>query len=822
MPAIDERAKSVFFAALERGADEWRAYLEEVCGGDTELHDRVDQLLKAHQAMGSIYVGSGETTDLAGVQSRAAEHPGTQIGPYKLVEVIGEGGMGAVYLAQQTEPVKRVVALKVIKAGMDSRQVLARFEAERQALALMDHPNIARVLEAGVIGGPASAGGFENQLKPGLQQVGRPYFVMELVKGVPITKFCDERKLRPRERLELFIPVCRAIQHAHQKGIIHRDIKPTNVLVALYDGKPVPKVIDFGVAKATGQPLTKKTLVTGLGAIVGTPEYMSPEQAELNQLDVDTRSDIYSLGVLLYELLTGTTPLQAKRVKESALLEVLRLIREEEPPKPSTRLSTLGLAAVTVSANRATEPRQLSALVRGELDWIVMKALEKDRNRRYETANSLAADVQRYLAGETVHAVPPSAGYRVRKFARRNKRALAVLAILALVLLGATATSASLASWALTERKLAGAKEKEARDRAEELRAVLDFFNNQILAAARPLGQEGGLGRQVTLRQAIESALPYVEESFRDQPLIEARLRETIGESLVYLGDGKAAEKQFERCRAIRKAVLGHDHPDTLIVMNRLGHAYYAQGRYRDALVLQEETLELQKVRLGPDHPDTLKTMGNVALNRLGLAQPDKAVALLEEVLELQNARLGADHADTLRTLSNLAGACRINRREDAVKYGEEAVRRRKAKYSPDHPLTLHSMRNLALSYAAVGRQADALELRELTLRLRKDRLGPDHPDTLLSMGDLATSYQDLDRHEEAVQLREQTLPLMKARFGPGAIDTLNLLGRLAQSYTALGRHEDAARAREELGKYMKNRHGHGSPGKGAMKGDGK
>jgi eukaryotic-like serine/threonine-protein kinase len=795
--------EEIFLVAVEKPADERAAYLDAACAGNTELRAQVDALVRSHDRAGGLLEKPLFRTAPTIDHAPPAAESGAVIGPYKLVEQIGEGGMGTVWMAQQAEPVKRLVALKLIKAGMDSRQVIARFEAERQALALMDHANIARVLDAGTT------------------DAGRPYFVMDLVKGEPITKYCDEHHLTPRQRLELFLPVCQAVQHAHQKGIIHRDIKPSNVMIALYDGRPVPKVIDFGVAKAAGPPLTDKTLVTGFGAIVGTLEYMSPEQAELNQLDIDTRSDIYSLGVLLYELLTGTTPLEPLCAEESGFLEVLRIIREEEVPTLSKRLSTTSQLPA-IAARRGLEPGKLTRLVRGELDWIVMKALEKDRSRRYETASGLAADVQRYLAGETVHAVPPSAGYRLRMFARRYKRSLAVVALLALVLLGATATSVGLASWALTERKLAGAKEKEARDRAEELRAVLDFVDNQILAAARPLGQEGGLGRQVTLRQAIESALPYIEESFRDRPLIEARLLETIAASFLYLGDGKAAEMQFERCRAIRTAMLGPDHPDTLFAMNRLGYAYYVQGRYRDALVLQEETLTLQKVRLGSDHPDTLKTMGNVATDHLALAQADKAVAILEKVLELQNVRLGADHADTLRTLSNLAEACRFSRREDAVKYGEEAVRRLKAKYSPDHPATLHSIRFLAKSYAAVGRHADALNLREETLRLRKDRLGLHHHDTLISMRDLADSYQEFGRHEEALELQEHTLPLMKTKFGAGAFETLDLLNELVQSYTALGRHEDAAKAREELQKYMKNTHGHGSPGKDVRKGDGK
>src|SRR5436309_2320756 len=332
--------------------------------------------------------------------------------------------MGSVWMAQQAEPVKRLVALKVIKPGMDSRQVIVRFEAERQALALMDHPNIAKVLDAGTFSSPSPLGGEGRG-----EGEGRPYFVMELIKGVPLTKYCDEHQLTPKQRLELFVPVCQAVQHAHQKGIIHRDLKPSNVLIALYDGQPVPKVIDFGIAKATGQKLTERTLFTEFGAVVGTLEYMSPEQAELNQLDIDTRSDVYSLGVLLYELLTSTTPFQRKLLKEASLLEMLRVIREQEPPRPSTRLSTAeGLPAI--AAQRGLEPKKLSGLVRGELDWIVMKCLEKDRNRRYETPSGLARDVERYLHDEPVQAHPPSPAYRFRKFVRRNKRILATVALL--------------------------------------------------------------------------------------------------------------------------------------------------------------------------------------------------------------------------------------------------------------------------------------------------------------------------------------------------------------------------------------------------------
>jgi serine/threonine protein kinase len=464
--------KTVFLEAAEIASPTERAaFLERSCGDDRQLRAAVEALLLSHQRSQGV---------LDTAKGPLAEHLETIIGPYKLLQQIGEGGMGTVFMAEQTEPIVRKVALKIIKPGMDSRQVIARFEAERQALAMMDHVNIARVLDAGTT------------------PDGLPYFVMELVHGVPITKYCDDNHLTPRQRLELFVPVCQAIQHAHQKGIIHRDIKPSNVMVTLYDGKPVPKVIDFGVAKAIEQKLTERTLFTQFGTMVGTLEYMSPEQAEMSALGVDTRSDIYSLGVLLYELLTGSTPLSNKRMKEAAYAEILRMIREEEPPKPSTRLSESGEALASISALRHTEPAKLAKLVRGELDWIVMKTLEKDRNRRYETANGFAADVQRYLNDDPVLACPPSAGYRLRKFATRNKTALIMSALVVFALVAGTAVStweAIRATRARQETEVALAreaklrKEAEARgriDRAERLCGTNEFDQAERLMREVP------------------------------------------------------------------------------------------------------------------------------------------------------------------------------------------------------------------------------------------------------------------------------------------------------------------------------------------------
>ncbi len=409
--------RSIFLAMLDiEDPAERSAYLDRACAGDPALRTGVEQLLQAHQAPGEFMERPAPALVVT-VDAAVPEGPGTVIGPYKLLEQIGAGGMGLVFVAQQQRPVRRKVAVKVIKPGMDTREVIARFEAERQALALMDHPHIARVFDAG-----ATASG-------------RPYFVMELVRGVGITQFCDENRLTPRERLGLFVSVCRAVQHAHHKGIIHRDLKATNILVTMHDGTPVVKVIDFGVAKAVGQQLTDETVYTRFAQMIGTPMYMSPEQAQMSGLDIDTRSDIYSLGVLLYELLTGTTPFDKERLRTATYDEIRRIIREEEPARPSTRMSTLGQASGTVSVNRKSDPKRLSALFRGELDWIVMKALEKDRNRRYETASAFGADVQRYLSDETVQACPPSNWYRFRKFARRNKVGVLTAAGVALAVL---------------------------------------------------------------------------------------------------------------------------------------------------------------------------------------------------------------------------------------------------------------------------------------------------------------------------------------------------------------------------------------------------
>jgi tRNA A-37 threonylcarbamoyl transferase component Bud32 len=738
--------------------------------------------------------------------------------------------MGTVYMAEQEKPVRRRVALKIIKPGMDSNQVLARFEAERQALALMDHQSIARVLDAGTT------------------DSGRPFFVMELVNGVSITQYCDNAQLSPRQRLELFAPVCQAIQHAHQKGIIHRDIKPSNVLVTLYDGKPVPKVIDFGVAKAIDQRLTERTMFTQYGAVVGTLEYMSPEQAEMSALGVDTRSDIYSLGVLLYELLTGSTPLERGKLREAGYAEILRRIKEEEPPRPSTRLSESSERLPSISAQRHTEPARLTRLVRGELDWIVMKALEKDRTRRYETANGLARDIACYLAGDPVEAGPPSARYKLRKLARKHRGALLTVGAFAGLLLLAAVIGTYLAirasraegkarqaaaaaeqarqaeasqrkaaedqrNRAVAAEEAALVEEANARKSESEAKAVLEFFQTKVLAAARPKDQEGGLGANATIRAAVDAAATGIEKSLAGKPTVEASIRDTLGQSYLYLSDPVGGIKHHERALALRRQALGSDHPDTLTSMSSLANAYWYAGRLTDAVTLHQETLKRRQAKLGPDHLDTLESMNSLALAYHDSGRLAEALPLYEESLKRLQTKHGFDHPDSLTYMNNLASAYEdAGRLSEAVALFEETLKRRKEKLPPDHPDTLISMSNLARAYREAGRLGDALALQEETLKRQRTVLGADHVNTLTSMNNLALAYRDAGRVADAVPLLEETLKRRQATLDRDHPETLNTMNNLALAYRDAGRLKEALTLYEETLKRSKAKLGPDHP----------
>jgi serine/threonine protein kinase len=743
MNANSPKAKELFVAALRLPAEQWDDYLNRACHEDEATRRRVHTLLHAHREAGSFLQGPAPGLLDTMVQPAASEAPGTVIGPYKLLEQIGEGGMGTVFAADQAAPVRRRVALKVIKPGMDTREVIARFDAERQALAMMEHPNIARVFDAGTTAS------------------GRPYFVMELVRGLPITDYCDQAGLTLRRRLELFVAVCQAIQHAHQKGIIHRDIKPSNVLITLHDGTPVVKVIDFGLAKALHQRLTEQTVYTRFTQLLGTPLYMSPEQAELSGLDVDTRSDVYSLGVLLYELLTGTTPFSGQTLRTASLDEIRRIIREDEPLKPSTRLSSLGAEArSTVSRQRGLDDRQLGQQLRGELDWIVMKALDKDRNRRYESAGALAADVERYLNDEPVAACPPSASYRLRKLARRHRRLLVTVGVIATVLVLATAVSTWQALRARAAQHEAEADRREAeaaRDRAEAAEsratteaaiapAVNDFLQRDLLAqaaSAAPPGQEIGADPYLTVRAAVQRAAAQIGQRFRDQPVVEAAIRTSIGAAYNQLHHYQLGVPHLERAVALRMAHLGPDHADTLDSMQALATACESVGRFPDAIALRQQILQSWKTLLRPDHPKTLGCVARLAIAYREDGQWDTSVPLLEQLLEKQRAVCG-----------------------------------------PAHPDTLSTMHDLAMNYMVAERYTESMALHEKLLELCKSTNGPQHQPPAWYLRTFAQACQDAGKLDQAERLlREDLEQTQKLEDSPGRRQQrANALGWLARN----------------------------------------
>jgi serine/threonine protein kinase len=733
---MSERA--IFIAALEKDdPDERAAFLEQACADDRPLRQRIERLLKAHEPADSFLEhrppGLGGTVD----EPPVTERPGTVIGPYKLKEQIGEGGMGLVFVAEQQEPVRRKVALKIIKPGMDSKQVVARFEVERQALAMMDHQNIAKVFDAGTT------------------ESGRPYFVMELVHGVPITDYCDANKLTPRQRLELFVPVCQAIQHAHQKGIIHRDIKPSNVLVTMYDDKPVPKVIDFGVAKAIEQRLTEKSIYTQFGTLVGTFEYMSPEQAEMNAFGVDTRSDIYALGVLLYELMTGTTPLERQRLREAAFDEIRRIIKEEEPQRPSVRLSTSGTLAKVAEA-RKTEPAKLSRLMRGELDWVVMRCLEKDRSRRYDTASNLARDVERYLKDEPVEARPPTVGYRFRKMARRNKVVLMTAALVAAALLLGTMAStwqAVRATRAEADARAAEDKATKERDRADaekaSAQATLRFLLADVLEHAGPFREAN---RNLTVRDLLKKATNSLEKNADLPPLTEAAIRQTAGRIYWSLGEYARAESLLDRSYELQRQHAEEDAPHTLDSAFYLAMVYRSQSDFAKAEPLYLRVINGRRRFYGDDHRETLQAVDGLGQLCIFRGEADRAVALYLPALEASRRA----HGD-------------------------------------QDPVTLRLMFGLGCAYGASGRLDKAEQLLASALKGQQVVLKDKHPETLVTRNVLATLLLNLKRLPEAEQEARQSYEDMQTVYGEMHPYTYQSQATLIQVYLAQERRDEAA-----------------------------
>lgn len=817
-----ERMRDVFDRARRLPKAQRGEFLDGLADVDAAMRAQIEDMLGAlDEASGFMDQATRETMGKAAREAVSAaetglgEQAGTRIGPYKLLQLIGEGGFGTVFMAEQERPVVRKVALKIIKLGMDTRQVVARFEQERQALAMMDHPNIAKVLDAGAT------------------DLGRPYFVMELVKGDPIVEYCDRNNLAIRERLELFAQVCAAVQHAHTKGIIHRDIKPSNVLVSTQDGRPFTKVIDFGIAKATASKLTEKTLFTEHKALIGTPEYMSPEQAE-GSLDIDTRTDVYSLGVLLYELLTGTTPFTGKELRFAAYDEIQRIIREVEPPKPSTRLSNNAETIVAIAARRHTEPKKLGVLVRGELDWIVMKALEKDRQRRYETPSGLAMDVRRYLCGEAVVAAPPSASYRARKFVRRNKGpVLAGGAVAAALLVGAVAfawqaqvardqrdlaleaqqaeaeqrTQADLArEEALVQQARAEANEAEARAQEAEtqrqaaIAQAVATFQTDMFAAVDPanLPRDSTTGEPLkdalTVVQAIEAAIVKLDEgSLRDQPLVEAGVRDTIGRTLQGLGRYEEAEPNLRRALELRRASLDGQDPELAMSVRNLADLLREQNNAAEAERLFREAIEIHRAILPSGDPEIATD-----LNKLGLLLSEQsrfaeAEPFLREALRIRRAALPAGHVDIAEVLNDLGELLRQEGElDEAEAVYRESLQIFRASLPSNHPTIARSLNNLALLQGEQGKPQEAEPLLRESLQILRATLPRHHPDLATSMSNLALLLLAQKKFADAEPFMREALEITRATYSGDHPDIAIGLSNLAGLMQAQGKHAEA------------------------------
>jgi eukaryotic-like serine/threonine-protein kinase len=749
------RIALVFDEAISLSREERSGFLDRACGGDLDLRQQVADLLRSSDRASGflsapLQLSSGSLLHRVVDETSADDHsplalPAEVIGPYRLIGKIGEGGMGEVWRAEQSAPIRRQVALKLIKPGMDTRQVVARFEAERQALAWMDHPAIARVFDAG-------------ETPRGL-----PYFVMELVPGVSITDYCDQERLTVRERLDLFEQVCEGVQHAHQRGIIHRDLKPSNILVAVEGQKPLPKIIDFGVAKAAAAPLTDKHLYTELGTMIGTPEYMSPEQAEMTAAGVDTRTDVYSLGVILYELLTGTLPFDWREMREASYEEIRRRIREEEPPRPSTRVSSLGKRLTAVADSRRTEPGRLVHGLKGELDWIVLRAMEKDRTRRYASPGELAADVERGLRNEPVLAGPPGRLYRARKFARRHRLGVAV----------ATAAVMGLVVFAITMsvQSTRIAREKIRADReAEASRRVTDFLVGLFRAPDPGVAQ----GETITARQILDRGAEKIETDLNTEPLVKASLMMTMGLVYANLDQHKEAESFLEKSLSERRRLLGPEHPDTLMAMQALADLYLDEGAFARGEPLARETLDLRSRVLGPDDRNTLASAGLLARYYVNTGRPRPATDLLAEKLRGHDAWLDVDDSVSVEILMTLGNANNVLGRYPTAESQNRMALDRQLRMSPKENLnTLNTRVNVGWTCFLQGKYDEARGFFRKGFEVSTRLYGPAHGMTMQYQAGLVATSFFLENRDDATAAQGRLLETARRATGPESIFTL-------------------------------------------------
>lgn len=768
-------AVDIFSEALALPATERAALLQRACRGNQTLRAQVEELLRAHEEAGDFLKQAAAESPGIGNLGKVGEKPGDRVGRYKLLQQIGEGGWGVVFMAEQEQPVRRIVALKVVKPGMDTKNVIARFEAERQALALMDHPNIARVLDAGAT------------------ETGRPYFVMELVRGIKITEYCDQHSLSTTDRLELFIQVCHAVQHAHQKGIIHRDLKPSNILVTTgEDGAPLPKVIDFGIAKATsGQRLTDKTVFTAFEMLIGTPAYMSPEQAAMTNVDVDTRTDIYSLGVLLYELLTGTTPFDTAELLKTGLDAVRRAITSQEPVRPSTRLSSMLDADLTaIAERRRVEAPKLIRAVRGDLDWIVIKALEKNRARRYETANGLALDLKRYLASETISARPPSTFYKIQKTVLRNKLLFgAVGVVVMLLVVGLIVVSASLGKERLARREADAARHQAESDKiraeiaATKSQQVTRFLEEML----QGVGPSVALGRDATmLREILERTSERVGGELTNQPAVEAELRTLIGRVYTEIGNYDRAEEMHRAALKIYQATSGSESVDAATSLSNLGEALWKQRKLAEAERVHLVALDIRRRLFGNTNADvatSLNSLAGVYRRQYRLAESEAAT---REALAIRQKLFGAESlevADTLHNLSVVLGD--ENRRAEAEVAAREMLAIRRKLLGAEHPLVAAALADVAWAATGAGKVAEAESLEKEALAMQRKLLGDEHPEVPKALTMLGQLLQRQGNKPESHAVLKAALSIQHKILGAShadSLETLQVLGRMLES----------------------------------------
>ena len=771
---VDELLQS----ALKVPSGERMAFVRQACNGDSALEHEVQSLLISQREIDGFLdrpafeiaaeeMAGGDREQVLAFDAQ----PGQSIGPYHLIEPLGTGGMGEVWRAEQGEPIRRNVALKLIKPGMDTRAVVARFDSERQALAMMDHPNIARVFDAGAT--PA----------------GRPFFVMELVRGVTVTLYCDERRLTIKQRLLLFLQVCDGVQHAHQKAIIHRDLKPSNILVEEIDGKPIPKIIDFGLAKAITEDGAARSMFTEAGMMVGTPTYMSPEQSGTLDATIDTRTDVYSLGVILFELLVGEPPFASKDVRRSGAEAMVRQIHESEAPRPSAKYAALGAASQDVASARGEKPASLLRQLRGDLDWITLKAIEKDRARRYSSASELAADVRRHLEDQPVLAGAPSATYRARKFVRRHRVAVAIAGVMA------AAAIAVAANIIVQTRQVA--RERDRALRAEQIaKAVNDFLQDDLLAQAGARAQ-ANTGSQpdpdLKVRTALDRAAARIAGKFDSQPAVEAAIRHTIGVTYYDMNVYHEAEQQLERAVELRRRTLGAEDPDTLKSMNALGVLYNYESKYAPAEALLSQVVTARQRLLGSEHQDTLAATSDLGLAIAYEGDDARAAPIFAKVLEADRRVLGEEHPATLSVLDNLAGAYRtLGRYAEAEPLLQRELELNRRVLGPEHPDTINSMNALAAVYRAQGKYAAADSLFLATLDSLRRSMGEDHWETENVRSNLAVSYRAQGRYADADPLFKRALGSLQRTLGPEHALTLKVAYGLGESYARQQRYREA------------------------------